>query len=153
QVSDFCTSAGGTLALNANYLPRQDDQDRDGAGGCDDKCPTIPNPGQEGAGLDGRGETGDNRATGSNPTPADSDKDGFGDACQTLAPAKRVGPEFHVNTFTTNIQSLPAIAADAAGNFVVVWQSRGQEPGGGYYGDAGGIFGQRFDSAGAARGS
>jgi hypothetical protein len=62
------------------------------------------------------------------------------------------GPEFHVNTFTPNTQEVPSVAADAAGNFVVVWQSHGQESGGGY-GDYGGIFGRWFDSAGAPQGA
>src|SRR5262245_37811447 len=37
------------------------------------------------------------------------------------------GPEFQVNTYTANGQSLPAVAADGNGNFVVVWQSSGQD--------------------------
>jgi hypothetical protein len=49
--------------------------------------------------------------------------------------------EFQVNTYTTGRQLLPAIASDAAGNFVMVWSSFGQD--GGAYG----IFGQRFDSS------
>jgi hypothetical protein len=57
-----------------------------------------------------------------------------------------VGGEFRVNTYTTSYQSAPAVAADAAGNFVVVWQSDTQD-GSGY-----GIFGQRYDGAGAAVG-
>ena len=48
----------------------------------------------------------------------------------------RLGPEFRVNTYTTGYQSLPAVAADAAGNFVVVWQS--------YQDGRNGIFGQRY---------
>lgn len=35
------------------------------------------------------------------------------------------GPEFQVNTFTPSQQAWPAVAADPAGNFVVVWQSAG----------------------------
>ena len=36
----------------------------------------------------------------------------------------RRGAEFAVNTFTSDEQSLPAVAVDAAsGRFVVVWQS------------------------------
>ena len=31
-----------------------------------------------------------------------------------------LGSEFHVNTYTTSAQSKPAVATDAAGNFVVV---------------------------------
>ena len=34
-----------------------------------------------------------------------------------------LGPEFRVNTYTTNSQSCPAVASDASGNFVVVWTS------------------------------
>ena len=40
----------------------------------------------------------------------------------------------------------PSVASDASGNFVVVWQSYGQD-GSGY-----GIFGQRYDSAGVRSG-
>jgi hypothetical protein len=54
------------------------------------------------------------------------------------------GGEFLVNTYTTGGQSIPAIAADAAGNFVVTWFSAGQD------GDGGGIFAQRYDSTGAS---
>jgi len=61
-----------------------------------------------------------------------------------------VGPEFQVNTITTGYQGIfhgPAIASDAAGNFVVVWNNyRG-------YGGAPIISGQRFDSAGAPTGA
>ncbi|MCP5109909.1 MAG: hypothetical protein GY953_03645 [bacterium] len=54
------------------------------------------------------------------------------------------GGEFQVNTYTNGSQWYPAVAAEADGDFVVVWQ--GYEPGGD------GIFGQRFDSGGAPRG-
>ncbi len=59
------------------------------------------------------------------------------------------GGEFPVNTFTTGTQTAPAVAADTAGNFVVVWQSQ--------YADSGGYYpahirGQRYDSAGAPLG-
>ena len=49
-----------------------------------------------------------------------------------------LGPEFRVNTYTTNSQDLPSVASDASGNFVVVWQ---QQRAGrlGY-----GVFGQRY---------
>jgi hypothetical protein len=53
-----------------------------------------------------------------------------------------VGPQFHVNTFQYGYQQHPAVASDADGNFVVVWESAGQD--GQYFG----IFGQRYDSAG-----
>jgi len=59
-----------------------------------------------------------------------------------------VGAEFQANTYTTNAQSLPAVAADADGDFVVVWQS--------YLGQDGsdrGVFGQRYTSAGTVVGA
>ena len=56
-----------------------------------------------------------------------------------------LGGEFLVNTYTTNDQREPAIVADNLGNFVIVWQSFGQD-GSGY-----GIFGQRY-TAGLASG-
>jgi hypothetical protein len=57
-----------------------------------------------------------------------------------------LGPEFRVNTYTTNLQADPAVAADAAGNFVVVWESAGQD--GSYFG----VFGQRYASSGTPLG-
>ena len=53
-----------------------------------------------------------------------------------------VGGEFHVNTYTTQSQYRPAVAADPAGNFVIVWQSYAQDA----YGF--GIFSQQFRSDG-----
>jgi hypothetical protein len=57
-----------------------------------------------------------------------------------------LGPEFPVNTFTTNRQSRPSVAADASGGFVVVWQSAAQD------GSGDGVFGQRYASSGAPLG-
>jgi len=37
------------------------------------------------------------------------------------------GPEFLVNTYTTSGQSLPSVAMDADGDFVVAWTSGGQD--------------------------
>ena len=37
------------------------------------------------------------------------------------------GSEFQVNSYTTGYQSYPAVASDANGNFVVVWESYGQD--------------------------
>jgi hypothetical protein len=54
-----------------------------------------------------------------------------------------LGPEFRVNTFTTNSQSQPAVASDSSGNFVVVWTSDFQD------GASGGVFGQVFARSGA----
>ncbi len=56
------------------------------------------------------------------------------------------GDEFQVNTYTTDSQWNHDAAMDADGNFVVVWQSNFQD------GNGGGIFAQRYDSAGARRG-
>ncbi|MCA9098489.1 MAG: hypothetical protein KDA36_08890, partial [Planctomycetaceae bacterium] len=47
------------------------------------------------------------------------------------------GSEFRVNTYVTNSQTSPDVAMDADGDFVVVWQSYGQD--GGAYG----VYGQR----------
>jgi hypothetical protein len=56
------------------------------------------------------------------------------------------GGEFQVNTFTTGYQERPDIAVDAGGDFVIVWRSQLQD-GSGY-----GIFGRRYDAAGALLG-
>jgi hypothetical protein len=58
-----------------------------------------------------------------------------------------VGDEFLVNLNTTDRQNKPAVAADADGNFVVVWVSRDRD------GDGYGIFGQRFSAAAEPRGT
>ena len=52
--------------------------------------------------------------------------------------------EFQVNTYANDNQEHPAIAMDPAGNFVVVWQSKGQD------GSGDGVYGRRFDAAGMA---
>ena len=57
-----------------------------------------------------------------------------------------LGPEFRINTHTTNHQAYPSVAADPSGNFVVVWHSLGQD------GSANGVFGQRFAGSGAPLG-
>ncbi len=57
------------------------------------------------------------------------------------------GTEFQVNTYTTSVQAYPAVCCDAAGDFVVAWQSYHQD------GDQQGIFGQRFVSSGVPRGT
>lgn len=54
----------------------------------------------------------------------------------------KMGAEFQVNTATTNNQRFPEVAIDADGDFVVVWQSAGQD------GDSYGIYGQRYNSNG-----
>jgi hypothetical protein len=55
--------------------------------------------------------------------------------------------EFQVNSYTTAEQAEPIVASTPDGRFVVVWESSGQD-GSGY-----GIFGQRYDAKGAARGA
>jgi hypothetical protein len=57
-----------------------------------------------------------------------------------------VGPEFRVNTYTTNLQDRPAISGDSSGNFVVVWYSEGQDD------SAAGVFGQRYAGSGVPLG-
>lgn len=57
-----------------------------------------------------------------------------------------LGPAFQVNTFTADYQSAPAVAAGAAGGFVVAWNSYLQD------GQAYGVFAQRFTSAGTPAG-
>ncbi len=57
-----------------------------------------------------------------------------------------LGNEFRVPTDTAGKHSFPRVASDAAGNFVVVWQSYPQD--GGIWG----VYAQRYDSAGASLG-
>jgi hypothetical protein len=56
------------------------------------------------------------------------------------------GAEFRVNGYTTSFQTSPAVSIDRLGNSVVVWESDGQD------GSDYGVFGQRYDAAGAPRG-
>ena len=55
-----------------------------------------------------------------------------------------LGAEFRVNTYTTSNQGRPAVASDAAGNFVVVWDSAVQDAG--TYGIEDGIADNCFGS-------
>jgi hypothetical protein len=76
------------------------------------------------------------------------DGSGYGIFAQRYdAAGLRRGGEFQVNTYTTDDQHEPLVASDAAGNFVVVWASYGQD------GSGDGVFGQRFDASGTPRGS
>lgn len=52
-----------------------------------------------------------------------------------------LGGEFQVNTETANRQLRPSVAMDAQGDFVVVWQSEGQD------GDGYGIYAQRYQES------
>lgn len=57
-----------------------------------------------------------------------------------------LGPAIVVNSTTAGCQLSPAVAADSAGNFVVVWQGEGQD------GSGWGVFGRRFTWEGVALG-
>ena len=52
--------------------------------------------------------------------------------------------DLHVNTFTLSSQLFPVVANESNGDFVVVWQSLGQD------GASNGIFGLQFTSTGSA---
>jgi hypothetical protein len=58
----------------------------------------------------------------------------------------KLGVEFQVNTYTTSYQRSASVSYDSSGQFVVVWESDGQD------GDLNGIFGQRFDAGGGKLG-
>jgi hypothetical protein len=79
-------------------------------------------------------------------------RDGYGGSSAIFArrfdsTGVAAAPEFRVNSHTEYTQRYSAIATDGDGDFVVVWDSRNQD--GGIAGNYG-VFGQRFDSAGAA---
>ncbi len=57
--------------------------------------------------------------------------------------------DLQVNSFTSNYQTLPTIASDDAGNFVVAWNSFHQLDPNSFYD----VFGRAFDSDGVALGS
>jgi hypothetical protein len=56
------------------------------------------------------------------------------------------GDEFRVNTWTAGRQFFPSVAMNADGDFVVTWQSYGQD------GDGPGVFAQRYSAAGQPQG-
>lgn len=65
------------------------------------------------------------------------------------APQKN-GPEFQVNTYTTNYQAYPSVASVPGVGFVVVWHSLGSDLADT---DGYGILAQRYDAAGQASGA
>ena len=76
-------------------------------------------------------------------------QDGSGDgvyAQRYNAAGLAQGPEFRVNTTTANNQSLASVAMDADGDFLVSWQSSGQD------GSFEGVYAQRYNAAGVAQG-
>ena len=56
------------------------------------------------------------------------------------------GAEFRVNSYTTDFQQIPAVALDDAGDFVIVWNSAGQD------GSNDGVYAQRYNAAGTPQG-
>ncbi len=56
------------------------------------------------------------------------------------------GVEFDVNSFTANAQSVPAVAMNAIGDFVVAWRSFGQD------GSDNGVYGQLYNAVGQPQG-
>jgi hypothetical protein len=52
------------------------------------------------------------------------------------------GGAFQVNSYTASVQGLPSVAMDAAGDFVIVWQSYGED------GSGFGIYAKRYNAAG-----
>ncbi|SFI09369.1 cadherin repeat domain-containing protein [Planctomicrobium piriforme] len=75
------------------------------------------------------------------------DGNGYGVYAQRYnAAGTSLGSEFKVNTYTTKSQSRPAVAMDYNGEFVIAWQSAGQD-GSGY-----GVYSQRYSSGGTAQG-
>jgi hypothetical protein len=79
-------------------------------------------------------------------TGQDGDKSGvFGQRFNSSG--AKVGPEFLANTYTTGYQFQPAVAMNEKGEFVVVWNSLGQDLSGF------GMFGQKFDGSGTKIGS
>ncbi len=75
------------------------------------------------------------------------DGSGFGVFAQRYAAGgSALGGEFRVNTYTTSDQLFPSVGMDDDGNFVVSWDSYGQD------GSKRGIFAQRYDSGGSSAG-
>ena len=57
-----------------------------------------------------------------------------------------LGPEFRINTYTSDEQAVTSVASDSSGNFVVSWSSSNQD------GSLSGIFGQRYSNTGVPLG-
>lgn len=71
----------------------------------------------------------------------------FGIFGQRYDQGQPAGSEFQINTFTVGRQSMPSVAMDGSGNFVVVWRSSLQN------GPGGTIYGQRYNADGSRAGS
>jgi Ca2+-binding RTX toxin-like protein len=59
----------------------------------------------------------------------------------------RIGAATQINTYVTNDQVLPSVAALSGGGYVIGWTSAGQD------GASGGIYTQRFNASGVAQGT
>ena len=58
-----------------------------------------------------------------------------------------LGSEFQINTYTDQDQAYPSVAVDSNGNFMVAWESQGQD------GSGLGVYGQRYGTNGNTIGS
>ena len=58
----------------------------------------------------------------------------------------KLGGEFRVNTTTNGDQTNPAVAMDPGGDFVITWQSQGQD------GSGWGVYAQRYNASGVRAG-
>ncbi|MAT16783.1 MAG: hypothetical protein CMJ46_16110, partial [Planctomyces sp.] len=75
----------------------------------------------------------------------EQDGDRYGVFAQLFdADGNASGPEFQVNTYTTENQAYPSVAMTDSGEFVVSWSSRNQDS------SSYGIFARRYDAAGNA---
>jgi hypothetical protein len=75
------------------------------------------------------------------------DFSGFGVFARRFSSAgAALAGEFQVNIYTSNDQFRPAIGVDSDGDFVIAWESRGQD------GGNSAVFARRFSSAGTALG-
>jgi hypothetical protein len=75
------------------------------------------------------------------------DGSSYGVYAQQFNSAGAPGGEFQVNTTTANSQGHPSVAMDSSGDFIVAWQSYGQD------GNKYGIFAQRYNNARVPQGS
>ena len=89
-----------------------------------------------------RGVTGNSLDGDFNGTPGDNYQHSF-----SIANVQSAGAEFRVNTYTTDSQNSPSVAMDADGDYVVAWESSGQD------GSEYGVYAQRFNAAGLTQGS
>ena len=63
------------------------------------------------------------------------------------------GSQFQVNTYTPGIQQSPSVAMDAAGDFVIAWESGSYDGSVAQDGSGFGIYAQRYNASAATQGS